>query len=46
MVLDMSVRSQTYIEDCAVCCQPIQVVARYDGDEVDVSVVRGDGEGA
>jgi len=39
-------RVQTYIEDCAVCCQPIQIVARYDGDEFDVSVVRGDGEGA
>ena len=39
-------RVQTYIEDCVVCCQPIQVVARYDGDGFDVSVVRGDGEGA
>jgi hypothetical protein len=27
MVLDTSVKVQTFIEDCEVCCQPIQ--ARY-----------------
>jgi transcription elongation factor Elf1 len=25
MVLDMSVPVQTYVEDCEVCCQPIEV---------------------
>jgi hypothetical protein len=25
MVLDTSVRSQTYVEDCEVCCHPIEV---------------------
>jgi transcription elongation factor Elf1 len=25
MVLDLSVRQQTYIEDCEVCCNPIQI---------------------
>ena len=25
MLLDQSVRMQTYIEDCEVCCNPIQV---------------------
>ncbi len=25
MVLDVSVRGQTWIEDCEVCCHPIQV---------------------
>jgi hypothetical protein len=25
MVLDMSVRQQTYIEDCEVCCRPIEI---------------------
>ena len=25
MVLDLSVRKQTYIEDCEVCCKPIQI---------------------
>ncbi len=25
MVLDTSVRQQTYIEDCEVCCRPIEI---------------------
>ncbi len=25
MVLDTSVSRQTYIEDCEVCCRPIQI---------------------
>jgi hypothetical protein len=25
MVLDLSVRRQTYVEDCEVCCKPIEV---------------------
>jgi hypothetical protein len=25
MVLDMSVRRQIYVEDCEVCCRPIQI---------------------
>lgn len=25
MVLDLSVRRQRYVEDCEVCCNPIQV---------------------
>ncbi len=25
MVLDVSVRGQTYIEDCEVCCKPMQI---------------------
>ena len=25
MVLDTSVRRQTYIEDCEVCCSPIEI---------------------
>ena len=28
MVLDTSVSGQTYIEDCEVCCRPIEI--RYD----------------
>jgi hypothetical protein len=31
MVLDTSVRRQTYVEDCEVCCNPIEV--RYVVDE-------------
>ena len=25
MVLDPAVKSQTYVEDCEVCCRPIQI---------------------
>ena len=25
MVLDLSVQRQSYVEDCEVCCSPIQV---------------------
>lgn len=25
MVLDVSVRRQTYVEDCEVCCNPIEI---------------------
>ncbi len=29
-VIDLTDRSRTYIEDCQVCCQPIQVTLRVD----------------
>jgi len=33
MVLDLSVSSQIYIEDCEVCCRPIEVHCHAeDGD--------------
>jgi transcription elongation factor Elf1 len=25
MLIDLSVNSQTYIEDCEVCCRPIEI---------------------
>jgi hypothetical protein len=32
MVLDTSVRGQTFVEDCEVCCHPIEVrYAVHDG---------------
>jgi hypothetical protein len=34
MVLDTSVKTQTYIEDCEVCCHPIQVRYTVQGDEI------------
>ena len=33
MVLDLSVRSQTYIEDCEVCCRPIEMVYTLGDDQ-------------
>jgi len=32
MVLDSSVRRQTYVEDCEVCCNPIEVSYRMEDD--------------
>ena len=29
MLLDSSVSNQVYIEDCEVCCNPIQVTASF-----------------
>jgi transcription elongation factor Elf1 len=34
MVLDTSVRSQAYVEDCEVCCQPIQIRYVVHGDHI------------
>ena len=34
MVLDTSVQGQTYVEDCEVCCQPIEVRYTVTNDEV------------
>jgi hypothetical protein len=34
MVLDTSVKRQTYIEDCEVCCHPIEVRYTVAEDEV------------
>jgi hypothetical protein len=32
MVLDLSVRRQTYVEDCEVCCNPIEVSYAVEDD--------------
>jgi hypothetical protein len=34
MVLDMSVESQGFIEDCEVCCHPIQINYSVVEDEI------------
>ncbi|WP_281541294.1 CPXCG motif-containing cysteine-rich protein [Maribacter aestuarii] len=34
MLLDSSVASQTYIEDCEVCCRPIEVTSTFRGNEL------------
>jgi cysteine-rich CPXCG protein len=39
LLLDLSVESQSYIEDCSVCCQPMTVsYSATDGELADVSV--------
>ncbi len=32
--------TQSYVEDCQVCCQPIQVRAHVDDEDVDVEISR------
>ncbi len=34
MVLDLSVCRQTYVEDCEVCCKPIEISFTVEDDEV------------
>lgn len=34
IVVDTSIDEQTYIEDCSVCCRPIQLSVSVAGDDV------------
>jgi len=34
MLLDSSVMKSSYIEDCEVCCRPIQIQALFDGSKL------------
>lgn len=34
MLLDDSVANQEYIEDCEVCCNPIQIKVRFQNSEI------------
>jgi hypothetical protein len=34
LLLDLSVEEQSYIEDCSVCCQPMNVSYRVDDGEL------------
>ena len=34
MVLDLSINRQTYVEDCEVCCKPIQITFTVEDDEL------------
>jgi hypothetical protein len=34
MLLDKSVREQTYIEDCEVCCNPIEISPTFENEEL------------
>ncbi|MGE4233001.1 MAG: CPXCG motif-containing cysteine-rich protein [Bacteriovoracia bacterium] len=41
IVVDTSVNQQSYIEDCSVCCRPIQIGIICDDDQiVSVSIDR------
>jgi|TARA_R110000868_G_C10638852_1_gene743939 hypothetical protein len=34
MLLDSSIRKQTYIEDCEVCCNPIEITPEFQDQEL------------
>ena len=34
MLLDTSISKQTYIEDCEVCCNPIQISYSSNGNDI------------
>ncbi|MFI8379250.1 MULTISPECIES: CPXCG motif-containing cysteine-rich protein [unclassified Leeuwenhoekiella] len=34
MLLDVSVRHQVYVEDCEVCCNPIELTVGYEDGEL------------
>ena len=34
VLLDLSAGGQSYIEDCQVCCRPMQISFEVDGDDV------------
>lgn len=42
LVVDASAGSAEYVEDCQVCCRPMQVSVAVDGDAVTVRVRTGD----
>lgn len=34
MLIDVSQSSQSYIEDCEICCNPIQINVQTEGQEI------------
>lgn len=34
MLLDNSILKQSYIEDCEVCCNPIQIIVSFQNSEL------------
>lgn len=33
LLVDLSAGAQSYIEDCQVCCRPMQITTDFDADE-------------
>lgn len=42
LVVDPSAGSASYVEDCPVCCRPMQVTIEVDGEAVSIRVRTGD----
>ncbi|MBD64828.1 MAG: CPXCG motif-containing cysteine-rich protein [Halobacteriovoraceae bacterium] len=39
MVFELYYGEQTYIEDCQVCCRPIQITYSSDGEQIDLKKI-------
>lgn len=37
IMIDCSIADQTYIEDCQVCCRPINLSVVIDGEDINIS---------
>ncbi len=44
IVVDTSVAEQSYIEDCQVCCKPIEIFVSVEDGEIIELLVRSDDE--
>jgi len=44
LLIDCSIPEQQYIEDCQVCCRPIQITARVDAAGIPAISVKNDSE--
>jgi transcription elongation factor Elf1 len=44
LLIDLSIETQQYIEDCQVCCQPIEVAVSLGSDDSVQVDVRGENE--
>lgn len=42
ILVDVSIDAQSYIEDCSVCCRPIELSVTLDQDDVVVLASRDD----
>jgi hypothetical protein len=34
MVVDLSIRKQTYVEDCEVCCNPMEITCTVQNEKI------------
>lgn len=41
LIVDASAGSAAYVEDCPVCCSPMQVRVEVDGERIEVSARTG-----
>lgn len=42
IVIDGSIEQQEYVEDCSVCCRPIELSVAVSGEQVSVDARRDD----